>query len=193
MSFRSDTYNEVLLTLRSGDLVNSAPVGVLYRRGKLYARIYSGSKTYESIKSGVNKCSVCITLDPFLFYYAVLEKDKLRYVFDEYTDYPCIVDCDTCIYGELEVLEEKQYYLWIAIKPERIKFYRRLPRVYHRCDYALIEALIYYTKIPYVEHLREKYIEKIMSCRETIYRSTRSKRYREAIDKILSLIRSYNI
>ncbi len=192
IGFRSDTYNEVVITTCIGDNCYSMPFGVKYVRGLLRGRFFKDSIMFR-IHAGYKPLYsvLCITDDPMIFYNAVFRKGDLRYKYIREYGMPCISGCSACILVLKKYMRLVSDRLYVGFKPIRIRIYRRYPSVYHRFKYALIEALIQYTKIPFVdEESRRRLIEYIVYLRSTIYRSTRNKRYRGLIDDIIERIRS---
>uniref|UniRef100_A0A7J3QER4 DUF447 family protein n=1 Tax=Ignisphaera aggregans TaxID=334771 RepID=A0A7J3QER4_9CREN len=70
-----------------------------------------------------------------------------------------------------------------------MKILKRYPKGFNRASAAIIEALIYYTKMPFVnEDEKKRALLKIEMCRETVYRSSENPMYRKIIDEIIKKI-----
>jgi hypothetical protein len=145
-------------------------------------RIYTGYKPLYSV--------LCVTDDPLIFYNAVFRKNSLRYKYVKEYGIPCINGCSACILVSRKYVRLVSDRLYVGFKPLSVKIYRRYPGVYQRFKYALIEALVQYTKIPFVdEESRRRLIEYIVYLRSTVYRSTKNRRYRRLIDEIIEKIK----
>ncbi len=187
MGFSSTTYSEVIITLTKGGEKYSMPIGVKYLRKRFEGRIYRKTRIADIILSQPEKISVCVTRDPIIFYRAVLEKEKLEYIEVSHYEAPCIVGCDACIICNIESISETNEWLRIVLNPVHTVIYNVYPRPFHRVEYGIVEALVYYTKLPYVDRATaEKYYNYILVFRETVYRSTTDKKYRAIIDKIVA-------
>ena len=192
MGFSSTTYNETILTIKWVDGIYTMPFGVLYTRGFLRGRVFRGSKVYEVFKQKPRYASLCVTHNPLLFYKAVFEKERIRYrdcVVNGLSQ-PCIMGCDACVFTVVENLVFRSDRVWVELKPIDIRVFNKYPRVFHRVDHAIVEALVYYTKIPFVSRGEAcKYYGYILACRETVYRSSKYTAYRRIIDSILEKTR----
>jgi len=187
IGFSSLNYSETLLTIRFNNVDYTIPFGVLYRKGLLYGRIYHGSRMYDYLKSNVSHATICVTSNPLLFYYAVFDKSRLKYTYRSVSglDYPLINGCDAYIYCTVykRIVRRDRVNVWF--KPVEVEVEHRYPRVFNRGLYAIVEALVYYTKLEYVSNSdRLKYVKYIEQCRESVYRSCKSKRLRRVIDHI---------
>lgn len=190
--FSKTTFSETILTIDCIEKLYSTPIGFKLVNDELIARIYRITKIYELITSKDCDYCLCIARDPVLFYRAVLDRESLKYRYVEKFEKKCIDGCDLYVYlVKNRVIDRKEYCLAV-FKPLDIVILNKYPRVYRRVDYAIIEALIYLTKIPYVDtYARFELFMKINWCREVIYRSSRSRLYRELINNIVEKAENY--
>lgn len=179
--FYRDAYNEVIATVTMNDEFYSMPLGLRLSNNSLIARVFKGSRLYDVLHSrGAVDASICITSNPLLFYYAVVRKDSLRYRIIDNT--PCIEDCDACIGGRLGVAGKANNHVRIVFEPHRILILNPWPHPYVRGSAALIEALVHYTKIPYVSRTEAaRLIGFIEAAVYAVEKSTTDDGLREAI------------
>jgi len=191
LGFTEDTFTETVTFLFiNDDKKYVMALGIKRRNSYLYARIFRGSKIYSAIVDNKNLkllCRVCISRDPLTFYYSIFRKDILLKCYNELR---CIKRfCDAYIDAILDDLKIKDDVAEILLKPIYIKILKRYPKGFNRASAAIIEALIYYTKMPFVnEDEKKRALLKIEMCRETVYRSSENPMYRKIIDKIIKKI-----
>ena len=188
LGFSSTGYSEVILSIRLGGKTNAAPMGVTLRGNSLLLKVYRGSTTYKMLTGGARDCVLNITCDPKFFYYALLEKDNLRYSASKAVMSPRIIGCDgyvECVIGE--ILQRKGW-IQVYLDPVLATARKKIARVYSRAGPALIEAMVYMTKLD-AEGLERKDAEeaflRVRLSVETVYRTTRNRRYREMADRVL--------
>lgn len=185
MGFHTLTYNEVIITIMKNNVEYSMPIGLKRVKNRLIGRIYRETRLASILSKDIKKATICVSKNPLLFYYVVLEREKLRYTRIREGE-ACIVDCEACIICNIKDFSRIGKWIKIELEPIHIIIENIYPRVYHRADYGIIEALIYYTKIPYVDQaLAMKYYEYLKVFRETVYRSSGDKRLRDIIDNII--------
>ncbi|ADM27124.1 hypothetical protein Igag_0276 [Ignisphaera aggregans DSM 17230] len=193
MGFSEDTFIEsVVLVRRNSDIINVLPLGLRYDyRGFLLAKIYRGSRTYDIISKGLaNKFTICLTQKPETFFYAIFRKDIIINTFNE-AKCPRKL-CDACIDTEIKSIEQGEDYLRVELKPVNITISQGYPKGFTRASAAIIEALVYYTKLPFVsDDEKRKYVERIKIMREIVYRSSKKDMYREMIDNIVDRAMRY--
>jgi len=191
LGFNSVTYAETLLTISLKNDKNVAPIGFKLFRGLLKARIYANTRTYNMINTGAKEFVVNITRDPKLFFYAIFNKEAIRYVHSKLVSAPRIAGCNAYIECDLDRIIHRRGYITIYIKPRLIDYKKIMPTAYNRAEPAIIEAIVYYTKIKHYLDIGE--LEKALNmynrvryCRDTVYHSTAKRSLRELIDKIVS-------
>jgi hypothetical protein len=187
--FSTDTWGEVIVSFYNENrVVGLMPLGLkLSEECTLSGRLYAGSRFYNYIISaGITelKCNVCVTQDPVLFYTAIFDKSKAIEILTR--EALLKKYCDICFTGFCE-FQNRGDIIDLRVKIIEIVLYRELPRVFTRVNAAIIEALIWFTKIPYME-CRDlaTILEKLEFLREIVYRSTQKKLYIEFIDLIYS-------
>ncbi|MEM2185171.1 MAG: DUF447 family protein [Candidatus Methanomethylicia archaeon] len=188
LEFSSDTYIEtVTLFYVNGKLMGLMPLGMKKLNSQFFARIFKSSRMYNTILNLEDlsrvKCKICISSNPITFYYAIFKKEKLVKAFmgKNYSR----KFCDACIDATMTSYEKDQEFLKIYLKPIEIYIVRRYPKGFNRASAAIIEALVHYTKIPFVNMEEQKrLILKIEMCMETVYRSSEKPTYRAIIEEI---------
>ncbi len=187
MGFSEDTFIEtVVLVRKDSNIVNVLPLGLKYnRQGILLAKIYRGSRTHDLILKGLaNRFTICLTQKPETFYYAIFRKDIIIKTFNE-VKCPRKL-CDACIDTEIQSIEQGEDHLEVNLRTMNIIISQGYPKGFTRASAAIIEALIYYTKLPFIsEEEKRKYVERIKIMREIVYRSSKKNIYREMIDDIV--------
>lgn len=190
LGFSKSTYGEIILTIRLGEIVNSAPMGVLlYGDTKLCLKVYRSGRTYEMIVGGAEDCVLNVTSDPMLFYNSVFRKDEVSYRPAERASSPRISGCDAYVECSITGLTAYERYVQVLLEPLLVDVTDGTVRVYSRVGPALIEALICYTKLPYLKDSceeAESLIGRIRIFREIVYHSTRDRVFREIADEILN-------
>lgn len=187
LGFNSQTYSEVIVTVKHGGLVNSSPIGVLARRGTLYFKLYEGSRTYLIFSERPRDCVLNITSNPKLFYYAIFAKEKLKYTPGSRTLSPRIVGCEGYVECEVGNLDFRTDYLRVEVKPILLDFKTIHPKTFNRAEPALIEALVWLTKLRGVSDNLDYYkvLERIKYNVETIYKSSRRRDLRRLARSVL--------
>ena len=187
--FSYDSWGEtVAVFYRDKEIVALMPMGLRLSGGcKLFGRVFKGSKLFDEVSSGMREamCIICVSSNSLTFYTSIFDKDSIAKEFKGLRC-PCSL-CDACIYGSASFVNPHQDFFEVYIDPDRYTVCRELPRVYTRAFGALVEALVWYTKIPYVdcEKLGEV-LKRIEHCVETVYRSTENGLQRKAISTVYS-------
>jgi hypothetical protein len=189
LGFTHDTWGETITAFynANNELVTVMPLGLKLsspNECRLLGRVFQGSKLYDYIlRHGVTKlrCIVCVTLDPQVFYKAVLMKDEVVKLFATLSQCPTI--CDACITGlGMFSVKEEAIEVSIDVLGTTIK---GLPKVFTRAGAAIIEALVWLTKLSYVECDK---LDEVMSwlnfLKIVVYRSSQNETYRKLINLI---------
>lgn len=158
-------HHESIVTTVDGDgRPNSAPMGIELIGGKVITRPYLNTKTYANILS-LGEVMLNITADAYLFYQTLLNPKGVRYGSPKIIKPPkilggvdlyveCVIDTTTC-YEDFAV---------ISLRPICCYRGRGSRLAYSRANSAVIEALIHYTKLPYLisrgdlEGIRQRYV-----------------------------------
>ncbi|MET1160096.1 MAG: hypothetical protein ABWW65_03965 [Thermoprotei archaeon] len=185
IGFSKQTFTETILVVYFNGKVVASPTGFLLRSSSLYARIYKGSRLYSIFEHVPESILICIPSNSLLFYYSILRREKL--VFRKLGNYYTLKGCSIDIPCSLLKTRNRSLYRELYLKPEAIVINEPYPRGYRRVDYAVVEALVYYTKIPYVSiEEAENYVKALEYVRWAVYRSTRNNKYRRIIDEIVT-------
>jgi len=191
LGFSTSTYSEVILSIKHGNIVNYAPMGVLLVKDALHLRVYMGSLTYKLIMEGAKDCVLNITSDPILFYNSILDKSRVKTVGSIKVKSPRISGCQGYIECLISDVVKTPRYLRVLLNPIHIDYYKIIPTTYKRASSAIIEALVYYTKLPYLKGSSGDLLSKIKLCVNTVFRSTKNPKYRGLARDIL--LRAYRI
>ncbi len=189
LGFSENTYGETIIAFyNNGNIINIMPMGFTLYSGKstcgLTGRVFKGSMIYDLIiNKELNKieCKICITKDPRAFYHSVFSK---KYIINKLKK-GSLSYCDVYINGIITVNDVRNDSIKVVIDLTNIKFVRRSPKVFDRASAAIIEALVWYTKIPYMPCNKVKQIlirEKFYL--ETVRRTSRKRIYRHIINDI---------
>ena len=138
---------------------------------------------YKAIfDQGFHEITINICSDPILFYYAIFDKEKIMNRISYFNNFPCIRGCDAFIRARIIKKEPFNDYSIIYMEPVKVIVKHRYSRVYNRASFAIIEALVYYSKLPYVgKDLANRYLDTIRSLIDTVYRSSRKPVHRKII------------
>jgi len=194
LGFSSDTWGEVIAVFFSnGDVIGLMPLGLrLSENCTLTGRLYRGSKLYNYIISTSTaklQCNICVTEEPQLFYLSIFEKSKVVKAFKK-CECPKKF-CDACLTGLCRFrYEEGEDVIRLTVDVEKVLFRKKSPRVFTRASSAFIEALVWFTKIPYVkcEEIEEA-LKRIEFLKEVVYRSTQRELYIKLIEEVYSKAR----
>ena len=188
--FSKDTYGETITIFYgdNDDIVNVMPMGFkLYADGEfcgLTGRVFKGSTMYDLvIYKGLNeiRCSVCITKDPRAFYYSIFNK---KYVIN-LLKRRALNSCDAYINGTMVISDVGDDSIKVIVKLHNVNIITRNPKVFDRASAAIIEALVWYTKIPYVPCNKIRQIlDRERFYLETVRRASRKGIYRHMINDI---------
>ncbi|MEM1646580.1 MAG: DUF447 family protein [Ignisphaera sp.] len=185
MGFSGSTYLEVIAILYRGtEIVNIVPLGFILKKGKLVARIFRGSRTYKLITEGnTDRGRICIAKDATLFYLAIFKKEEALKTFNKL--------CTAYIDFNIVKVELKRNYANIYGEPVGVKIVDRVPKGFTRASAAVVEALVWLSKIPYVDKRRKAIYENyVKMCVEVIRRSSRSRRYRAIAQDIVKYLQN---
>ena len=190
IGFSKSTYSEIIFSVRLKERVNAAPMGVLlHDEEKVCLKIYKGGKTYDMILNGAEDCVLNITRDPVLFYKAVFEKDKIAYHPAKHVSSPRISGCNAYVECSITNVTLHEKYIEAVLKPLLIDVADASVKTYNRAGPAIIEALICYTKLPYVKDTQEEKVEaltkKMLIFRDIVYHSTKNSMLRRIASKML--------
>jgi len=184
LGFSRSTISEVLLSLSLGSEVNVAPMGARLGRGpELVVKVFTGCRTYEMVRHGARDYVINVTSDPTLFYYAVLGKGSLRLVPSRTVSAPRVVGCVAYVEAVRKSVEYRRGYLVLSLAPTYVEVSKQYPKAFNRATPAIIEALVYLTKIPYLVgrgRLGEarELLRNIRTCAEVVTRVTSNRRLR---------------
>jgi len=191
LGFSSDTYGETIIVFLGGEdgdsIMSLMPMGFkLNDNCELVGRIFKGSFIYNVIlEKKISKipCIVCITRSPQTFYSAIFNK---KILIRRFKGGRCPRSyCDACVDGELTMEGMGDDIINVSIRPLLIKINRRVPLVFDRASAAIIEALVWYTKIPYVP-CNEVYeiLSRLRFYRETVSRASKRGVFLKMINRI---------
>ena len=188
LGFNKWVYGETIsISYRDHSIGSLMPLGVLFNGQLLYARIYRGSSMYTSIM-GLNYSNISINIcnDPVLFYHAIFNKDVLLGKVVYSNGVPNIKSCDAYIAAKVSRIDKYRDYIIVYMDPIKAVIKHKQPKVYNRAAFAIIEALVYYTKLQYVgKDLASKYIEMIRFFTNIVHRSSSRRIHRKIIMDIL--------
>ncbi|MEM4785850.1 MAG: DUF447 family protein [Desulfurococcaceae archaeon] len=192
IGFSSTGITETIITIECGNMLYSTPIGFKLCRDKLVAKVYKNTLLHELLSRKDCKLCLCITSSSMLFYRSVLERDYLKYIYLKDVDRKCIQNCDSYINLDLiDIIDRKQYSLHY-FKPFKIIIANTYPKGFHRYDYAIVESLVYLTKMTYVdENTRLSYYERILWCRDIVYRTCSNRFIRVLINNIVEKASKY--
>jgi len=191
LGFRTNTIGEVIVVFFHTRLstVLTVPLGLKLVDEGLKARIYPGTKTRKVLESeNFDRCCICITANPLLFYKATLYREHLKYKVIKVNneEYPCLRQCDAYVLCRVVKRYTSQQFLYLVFKPVKLVYSRRRPRVITRATLAVLEALIHLTKMPYIDvATRKHYLNTIQVLMEIVKRCTNSRAIRTAMQDIL--------
>ncbi|MDK6029204.1 DUF447 family protein [Ignisphaera sp. 4213-co] len=194
LGFSENTYAETVALFLWNSNKHVMALGLRFRNGFLYSRVFKGSKMYEVLRSSEKaeniQCIVCISSNPVLFYNAVLNKSEVLKCFENLECFKSF--CDASIETVVANSIVSDEFVEVFLKPIKIGIYRRIPRVFTRASAAIIEALVWYTKMVFAdESRRREYLNRILMLRDVVYRSSLNKVYREIIDDVVVHAQSY--
>ncbi len=189
LGFNEYVFGETISITYCGESIGSiVPLGILYRNGLFHARVYRGSSMYNVVvNKGYRLVSINICSDPVLYYHAVFNKEYLMKRIRYHGETPYIMGCRAFIESVVHDLIDHGDYMELSMEPRKVIVRHRYPNVYNRVSYAIIEALIYYTKIPYVNPRKAReYIDRIKWLAWVTRRSSHRPLHRRIIDDILN-------
>ncbi len=165
MGFTPTSWGETILVAETADKTLAMPLGVRQRGDILWGRLYKSSSLYPIMKQGlIDGVGLCVTQDPILFYKAVFERGNLKP--SSINNTPCLEGCSACIASNIIPGKETREYIELILEPQYITLIETVPRVYHRGDAALIEALVHCTRLKYISQGEQRrlaeYIEALV-------------------------------
>jgi Uncharacterized conserved protein len=170
---------------------NAAPIGIIQKNGRMYLRLFKGSKTCENLKRE-NYCAANITSDAVVYAESTFyDLDEKRF---EYKDYrspmtdaekiPVLKEADRVVLFKCAGRKETKELLMIEIEPIEfvIQNAEKSGFIANRGFNAVIEACIHMTRY---ELTKEKaYSDKIYQMREIVLKCGRN-RDKEAFEIIM--------
>lgn len=193
IGFNSYTFSEtIVVTEILNNMWNCAPMGVKLENGKLYFYVYEGTRTLEALRKNKH-LTINIVYDVNVFMKCVFKTldDGKLYELSNNFPIPHIAIADAYIECELVSLRKVNKKFKAICKPLNVVVKRSIPRAFNRAFPAIIEALIYYTKIkPFKkmglnEELNEL-MKRMMYCRHIVEHATTDRKYLKIIDSIIS-------
>lgn len=192
LGFSEDTFSEVLVVTKySPDTWNCAPMGVKLKGDILYFYVYKDTKTYKAIKY-FPYFTLNIVYDPEIFLCCVTKNCDFDFLENAKNfNVPHIFNADAYVECHLNRLHELKDKAEVLCDPLNIIVKRSHPRTFNRAFPAVVESLVYLTKLkPYAnldrfDDIRKLY-ERILICRDVVYHSTTDDRYRGVINRIVS-------
>ena len=193
LGFSPTTFSEtIVVTEISNGIWNCAPIGVKLENNNLYFYVYEGTRTLDALRR--NKyLTINIVYDISVFMKCVFKTCSNEGLYELSSKFPIphIVSADAYVESELLSLEEVNGKFKAVCNPINVVIKRNIPRTFNRAFPAIIEALIYYTKIKPFKKLKlerelNKLMERLMHCKYIVEHSTSNREYLEYIEKIIS-------
>lgn len=195
MGFSKHTFSETIVVTEVLDNKwNCAPMGVKLENEELYFYVYEGTRTLEALRK--NKyLTINIVYDVNVFtkcIFKTLDNEKLYELASNFP-VPHIATADAYIECKLIGLQEANGKFKAICEPLNVVVKRNIPRTFNRAFPAIIEALIYYTKIkPFKKMGLDKELndlmKKIMHCKYIVKHATTNKKYLKIVDNIISKV-----
>ncbi|MEM3737076.1 MAG: DUF447 family protein [Candidatus Bathyarchaeia archaeon] len=167
---KGETVEVIVSTYNGRGEPNAAPMGVTLEEGRLVIRPYLTSHTYLNLV--VKGCGVVnLTSDPELFYRtAVKGRSEMEavpcewFIAAESVDAPRLKGAEAYlefqVVGQSKISVERAQFICVASRLEVKKVY---PKPYSRATFALIESIIYATKVrEYLSSGRVKEVEPLL-------------------------------
>ncbi|PTD93963.1 hypothetical protein C9439_05010 [archaeon SCG-AAA382B04] len=178
LGFEKDrTIETILLTKKQGQ-INLAPIGIRRKEQDfLEAKIYKTTQAYSVLNEG-DIVSLNLTNDAELFFKSIFDK-KI-----ETEDFK-IKKSDYIIKSRCKRIIEKENYIITHLIPKEVIKNKETKKGYCRANSAIIEALVYYTKLDYEK--RDKVERKITQAKKVV-KKTGGEKEKELIKKIISRI-----
>ena len=191
LGFSENTFSEVIAVTKLGSKWNCSPLGVkLNLKNKtLYFYVYEGAKILGFLKK--QSIFTLNMVNEYPVFISCTFKRGMEKEICEVTDtlgYIRVADAYIVCENSLPKQVGEGKYLVNAVVKD-VVILRSKPRVFNRVLPAVVEALIYYTKIrPYAEIYgfasALELLEKIRYCRDTVYHASVDSKARNAIDLI---------
>jgi len=193
LGFSPTTFSEtIVVTEISNGIWNCAPMGVKLENGNLYFYVYEGARTLDALRRK-KYLTINIVYDVSVFMKCIFKKCSNEELYEPSSKFPIphIASADAYIECELLSLKEVNGKFKAVCKPINVVIKRSIPRTFNRAFPAIIEALIYYTKIKPFKRLKlkrelKKLIERLIHCKYIVEHSTSNREYLEYIEKIIS-------
>lgn len=191
MGFNCSSYSETIVVVGGKREYYVVPLGLKLCGKNLVARVYRNTGLYRFLRTRLGRekigVSVCVTSDPVLFYKTVLHRDQVEVVREPCSSIPVVKGCSGYITGYVGNFYEKELSLELYIDVDKAWYTRIVPKTIVRAEYAVIEALVYLTKMPYYDSsYQEELYRRITWCQEIVYRSSENTVLRNIIDEIVS-------
>lgn len=176
LGFKKNRVIETVFLTKGKEKTNHAPIGVKRKKGKkLEAKVYKETNTYHNLKEN-RFFSINLINDYNIFYDSIFDKELEIQNLE-------LKNSFRTIKGKSIEIEEKKEFGLFTLKPHKIQERKTpSPKGYCRAESAIIEALIYHTKIPHIDE--EKALEKIKDKKE-IVKKTGSLKEKELINKLI--------
>ncbi len=194
LGFSEKTFSEVIAVTRNNDVWNCSPLGVKLdtSRKMLYFYVYEGARILRFFKSKNVYFTINIVSNCKVFFNCIFKKNIPKEIGIVNENLGFIKSADAyviCKTRSLRKMRDNRKYL-VETLPKKVVVLRKKPRTFNRVTPAIIEALIYYTKIkPYYEMRDYKYVNELLQrityCRDVVYHSTTDSEFRKAIDLVL--------
>ncbi|MEO3993386.1 MAG: DUF447 domain-containing protein [Desulfurococcaceae archaeon TW002] len=140
-------HESIAVTLDEGSVPHAAPMGVEYSGSYLILKPYKSSKTYANLISRP-LLSLNFTHDARYFFKAIFKREEIDYDFSVLEAPPVIIgDFDLYVWGRTKLLGLVNDRAVFLVAVEKVHEGPGSKLALSRANNALLEALIYYTKI----------------------------------------------
>ncbi len=155
LGFRDYSFVETVVSTYSGNIKNFAPIGVVKKGRNLYLKLFKITKTYRNISEN-KECVINVVSDVEIFYLALF-KEKLgvnkrfpNFFLPSLTvDAPRVKGADAYVEAEAENFKTlTNGKVEVKLRIKFVEIVNPRPKVFCRCDFAVIESLIHLTRIP---------------------------------------------
>lgn len=156
-------HESIAVTLDEDSLPHVAPMGVEYSGSHLILRPYKSSKTYANLVFRP-QLSLNFTHDARYFFKAIFKQEEISFDFSDLETPPIIKgDFDLYIKGQAEPLDLVSGRAVFLVKVEKVCEGPGSKLALSRANNALLEALVYYTKIVALINERGKELAEYLS------------------------------
>ncbi|MEL9940903.1 MAG: DUF447 family protein [Ignisphaera sp.] len=188
LGFSENVFGETIAFFAAGETVYVMAMGLKIASENLYGRVFKSSTAYKILKSSSASdisCGICVSLDPIAFYNSIFDKERLVECFKNGICLRSV--CDAYIDTSIERVLDGGDFVEVFLRPVRIRVFRRVPRVFTRASAAIVEALVWLTKMPFLRDDERRWaFEFIAMLRETVYRSSSDESHRKVVESIYS-------